>query len=130
MKYRGNLQETMASVLKRHRLTFKYETDKLSYVVPAVTVELGVEFSVELKRGQTVGVFIVEHFTHNRMTALAAVKEQQPDLDIRIIFSNPEATLINSHTTYGEWCDERGIQWAQARYRAEIKSVIERWIRE
>ena len=130
MKYRGSMQEKLAACLKRHKLTFSYELYAVPYVIPAVTQYLKTEFAVECKDGHLMNIFMAEHFTLGRMRELELVKDQQPHLDIRIIFSNPEATLLNSITTYSEWCDERGILWAQARYKSEIKSVVERWIYE
>jgi hypothetical protein len=43
---------------------------------------------------------------------MLAVKAQNPDLDIRMVFQNPYLTLTKrSKTTYAAWCDKHGIAW-------------------
>jgi hypothetical protein len=41
------------------------------------------------------------------------VREQYPDLDIRIIFSNSKSKIYKgSPTSYADWCNKHGIQFA------------------
>ena len=43
----------------------------------------------------------------------AAIKEQRPDLDIRLLFQNAYNKLRKgAKMTYAEWCDKHGITWA------------------
>ena len=45
---------------------------------------------------------------------LLAVKEAHPDLDIRMVFSNPKSPINKgSKTTYADWCDKHGIPWCK-----------------
>jgi hypothetical protein len=40
------------------------------------------------------------------------IKKQQPHIDIRFAFQNPNAKLSKkSQTTYGEWCDRHEFKW-------------------
>lgn len=51
-----------------------------------------------------------------------AVRAAYPDLDIRFVFDNPRRTLSKkSKTTYGMWCDEHAIPYAE-------KYVPQSWI--
>ena len=41
------------------------------------------------------------------------IKAQHPNLDIRFVFSNPQAKITKgSKTTYAMWCDKQGFKWA------------------
>lgn len=52
------------------------------------------------------------------------IKFQHPELDIRFVFSNPNAKLgKGSKTTYAQWCDKNGFKWA-------AKDVPLAWIKE
>lgn len=45
-----------------------------------------------------------------------AIKRQNPDLDIRFVFSNPNAKLNKgSKTTYADWCDRYGFKYSKKR---------------
>lgn len=47
-----------------------------------------------------------------------------PGVDIRMVFSNPNAHLNKkSLTTYAEWCDKNGIKWCSS------KDIPEEWLR-
>jgi predicted nuclease of restriction endonuclease-like RecB superfamily len=45
---------------------------------------------------------------------IKAVKEQNPELDIRMVFQTPYNRISKrSKTTYAQWCDRLGIPWCQ-----------------
>ena len=40
------------------------------------------------------------------------VKEQHPELDLRMVFQNPFNKISKkSKTTYAQWCDKHDIKW-------------------
>lgn len=41
------------------------------------------------------------------------IKHHHPHLDIRFVFSNPQAKLRASKTTYAEWCTKNGFKFAK-----------------
>jgi hypothetical protein len=43
---------------------------------------------------------------------MLAVKEQNPDLDIRYVFQAPNNKIPETGQTYAEWASSNGIQWA------------------
>lgn len=47
---------------------------------------------------------------------LLAVREQNPSLEIRLLFQNAKTRLARgSKTTYGQWADRNGFSWDQSR---------------
>ena len=52
------------------------------------------------------------------------VKEQNPELDIRLVFQSAKSKLRKgSKTTYADYCDKHGIRWAE-------KIIPQAWIDE
>lgn len=46
---------------------------------------------------------------------ILAVREQHPELDIRMVFHRPASRISRrSATTYGSWCERKGIQYCAA----------------
>jgi hypothetical protein len=57
---------------------------------------------------------------------MAAVIEQNPDLDIRMLFMRNNPITKTSKTKYSDWCDKRGIKY----HISANGSVPEEWIAE
>ena len=50
------------------------------------------------------------------------IKEQHPELDIRIVFQSARTKIRKgSKTSYGDFCDKHGIPWAE-------KYIPESWL--
>ena len=53
-----------------------------------------------------------------------AIREQRPDLDIRLLFQNAFNKLRKgAKMTYAEWCDKNGITWAH-------KTMPREWLKK
>lgn len=51
-------------------------------------------------------------FTPEDRRKMLAVKKDNPDLDIRMVFQAPFNKINKrSKTTYAAWCEKHGIQW-------------------
>jgi hypothetical protein len=78
-----------------------------------------------------VGPFIIEvkgYFDTDDRKKMVLLKEQSPDLDIRLLFQRATNKLgKNSPTTYAKWCDDHGIKWAECGKEGRIPAE---WIAE
>lgn len=109
VRYRSGLESRTAQYLKKHKVKFKYETFKVQWqdlrfrtYTPDFVLPNGIII-------ETKGRFIPSDRVKHLM-----VKEQHPELDIRFVFSNPNAKLSKgSKSTYGDWCDKYGFQYAK-----------------
>lgn len=84
----------------------QYETDKLKYqVTHTYNPDWKIKDGVYL---ETKGLFkAADRAKHLH------IKEQHPEITIYLVFQNPNNRLSRvSKTTYGEWCDKHGIEWA------------------
>lgn len=86
-----------------------FEQYKLKYIVPEREATYTPDFL--LKNGvliESKGIFDVEDRKKHLL-----IREQHPELDIRFVFSSSRAKLYKgSKTTYAEWCDKYGFQFA------------------
>lgn len=63
-------------------------------------------------------------FQSSDRSKLRLIKQQYPDLDIRIVFAKPHTKIgRKSETTYAMWADRVGIPWAE-------KDIPRSWLKE
>lgn len=118
--YRSGFEDKVITVLKDASIPFTYEKHKINYEIPSSQhvytpdVVLANNIIVELK-----GLFESEDRKKHLL-----VKEQYPNLDIRFVFQNSKNKLYKgSKTSYGDWCDKNGIQYAD-------KLIPPSWLKE
>ena len=119
MHYRSELEERTAKYLRSLKVKFTYEKMKIKWqdlryrtYTPDFVLDNGIII-------ETKGRFIPsDRSKHLR------IREQHPDLDIRFIFSNPNARLYKgSKSTYASWCEKYGFKYAKEKIPVE-------WIKE
>lgn len=117
--YRSGLEVKVADELAEQGVAFHYEPPgwviyqkphsryKPDFVLPnGIIVE-------------TKGQFLSSDRSKHKL-----IKAQNPDLDIRFVFSNSRTRLgKKSSTTYGMWCERLGFQYAD-------KSIPQSWLTE
>lgn len=60
------------------------------------------------------------YFPSEDRTKMRRVKEQHPDLDIRIVLARPKTRIAKkSKTTYAMWCERHGFPWAEGSVPAD-----------
>jgi len=119
MRFRSGLEKRTANYLRKLKVKFHYEKLKILWqdlrqktYTPDFVLENGIII-------ETKGRFISSDRTKHLM-----VKQQHPELDIRFVFSNPNAKLYKgSKKSYGDWCEKNGFLYAK-----EIIPI--KWIKE
>lgn len=107
--YRSMFEVKIANTLKENNIEFEYEPCYVHYVLSGKYVP-----DFQLPNG-----ILIE--TKGRLTPadrrkMIAVRQQNPELDIRFVFQNARQRLSNKSKksdTYGEWAERLGYQWAQ-----------------
>ena len=106
MVFRSKLEERVADLLCELGVDYEYESTTIPYVIrhnytPDFLLPNGVYL-------ETKGYWEAED-----RRKIKAVKEQNPELDIRMVFQSPYNTISkNSKTTYAKWCEKHNIPWA------------------
>lgn len=105
MAFRSRLEEKVADLLVELGVKYEYECSKVPYTIshmycPDFVLPNGV--ILECKG----------YWDSADRKKIKSVKEQNPDLDLRMIFQAPYNTISKkSKTTYAKWCDKNNILW-------------------
>jgi predicted small secreted protein len=99
---KSGLEEVVYNYLNKVKVNFIYEGMKIVYFQPEIKKTYKPDFPIK-------GSFIIETkgaFNSADRKKMKLVKQQNPDLDIRFIFSNSKNKIgKKSQTTYGKWCE-------------------------
>lgn len=119
--FRSGLEDTVsASLFARGVSDFTYEEHTLRYLVPSRTARYTPDFC--LPNGivvETKGRWLPED-----RQKIELVLKQYPELELRLVFSNPRAKIQpSSKTTYAMVCEKLGIQFA-------AKDIPTAWLEE
>jgi hypothetical protein len=119
--FRSGLEDKVAGELDLASVPYTYESFKITYEVPARLAKYTPDFRL-LGNGiivETKGQFVTADRQKHRL-----IKEQNPNLDIRFVFSRSGTRISKqSQTTYAMWCETQGFLYAD-------KSIPQTWIDE
>lgn len=119
--YKSGFEAKIAEQIDSVNLSAKsiYETTIVKYIIPARDAKYTVDWTLPN------GILIESkgRWTREDRKKHLLVKQQHPELDIRIIFQSAKTKISKgSPTTYGAFCDKHGIQWAE-------KNIPESWLK-
>lgn len=118
--FRSGLELKVAAQLESKGIKFEYEQWKIPYVIPASNHHYQPDFL--LPNGifvETKGLFDADDRKKHLL-----IREQMPELDIRIVFSSSRSKLYKgSPTSYAEWAEKHNILFADKLIPAE-------WLKE
>lgn len=118
--FRSGLEEVIAEQIARQGLPVAFESVKIRYTKPVTPSKYTPDFI--LPNGiivETKGRFQTADRQKHKL-----IKDQNPDLDLRFVFSNSRQKISKgSKTTYGMWCDKYGFKYAD-------KYIPQEWLDE
>jgi hypothetical protein len=106
--FRSGFEKVIAEDMIEKKVDFAYEDKVIMYVVPAATRKYIPDFT--LPNG-----IIVEakgRWTLDDRKKIILVMEQNPKLDLRMLFQRDQVLNKGSKTKYSAWCDKRNIPYA------------------
>jgi hypothetical protein len=121
--YRSKFELTFANKLKELGLKAEYESEKIHYIQPEKVRMYNPDWTIRK------GIYIETkgRFTATDRAKMLFVIKSNPFITFYMIFQNSNVTLSKvSKTTYGQWCDKNGIEWA------DIKNITKwsKWFNE
>lgn len=119
---RSGLEKKVAEYLDKTGVGYEYETVKISYTVPERVHTYTPDFI--LPNG--IITEVKGRFTPADRKKMSLVIEQNPDLDIRMLFMVNNRLSRTSKTTYVDWCAKRNIK-CHVSSKGEIP---EAWLKE
>ena len=107
--YRSGFEHKVSQQLNEAKVKFEYETTVIDYIKPQTNHTYTIDFT--LPNGilvETKGRWVLEDRKKHLL-----IKEQHPELDIRLVFQNSKGKIRKgSKTTYADFCDKNEIIWA------------------
>jgi hypothetical protein len=106
-KYRSKFEAGVAASLEQRNLPFSYEPIVLDYVIQA-------KYTPDLVLSNGIVVELKGFFSAQDRRKMLCVKEQHPELDIRMCFQNAKDKISRAKKsiTYGAWATRHGFKWA------------------
>ena len=117
---RSGLEDVICQELRSRGIPYKYEELTLTYVQP----EKKRKYTPDIVLENGIVVEIKGRWVTADRQKIAMVKEQYPEMDLRMVFSNSKTKLSKiSKTTYGDYCNKLGIPYAD-------RMIPDSWINE
>ena len=104
MKFRSGLEERLAKSLDKQNIPYLYECQKFDYVTAS-------KYTPDFFLPNGVVLEAKGFFAPQDRRKIKAIKEQHPDLDLRLVFQRNNLLSKKSKSTYGDWADKLGIPW-------------------
>lgn len=104
--YRSGLEDKVSKQLEGKGISFDYEIWKIPYTIPESYHIYTPDFLLPN------GIFIETKglWDSDDRKKHLLIREQYPELDIRLVFSSSRSKLYKgSKTSYAEWCEKHGI---------------------
>jgi len=105
MGFRSKLEEKVADLLFELGVDYEYETNKIAY-------EIQHHYLPDFILPNGTILECKGWWRADDRRKIKTIKEQNPDVDIRMVFQSPYNKISKqSKTTYAQWCDRHKIPW-------------------
>jgi hypothetical protein len=104
-KYRSKLEERLATLLTTLGISYEYESEKVSYTIQH-------NYTPDFVLPNHTYLEAKGYWDAADRRKILAVKKDNPDMDLRMVFQSPYNTISKkSKTTYAMWCEKHNIPW-------------------
>ena len=104
-KFRSKLEEKVADLLFHLDVNYEYETTKIAYTIPH-------NYCPDFILPNGIILECKGYWDAADRRKIKSVKEQNLDIDLRMVFQSPFNTITKkSKTTYAQWCEKHDIPW-------------------
>ena len=105
-KYKSGLEKRFAELCFKNGVKAEYEKTRFKFV------KVG-HYTPDWKINDKLYVETKGYFSPSNRGNLLSFREQHPDVEIFLVFGQPENRLTKkSKTTYAAWCEQHGFRWA------------------
>ena len=118
-KYRSKLEARVAKGLPK---AVTYESAKLVYYVPSPERNYNPDFTFLKSNGQPMYIEVKGYFRYEDQVKMKAVKECNPEADIRLVFGS-KGKLPRRKMTNLEWAEKHGFPCA-------VGAIPKEWLGE
>ena len=106
-RFRSKLEKSIADLLDELKIDYEFESTKLAYTIDHHYTP---DFILPNKH---VVLEAKGYWSPADRRKILAVKRDNPDMDIRMVFQHPYNTISKkSKTTYAQYCERHEIPWS------------------
>ena len=121
-KYKSRFEQNVASLLRKKKIKFGYETTKFSFVQPAKDRTYTPDFELPLSN---TFVECKGKLTKEDRDKLIWARSQNPDLRLVLLFMRANNFIRKgSKTRYKDWATENNFEWADWETGTNVKELI------
>lgn len=115
--FRSGFEHIVSEIFESNNLETAYEAEKIRYTQPATEHKYTPDFTVVTPSGKKIYLETKGRWVAADMKKMKLIKEQHPDLDIRIVFQDSAKKITKaSKTTYGDRATKLGYKWCDMKY--------------
>ena len=104
-KFRSGLEEKVATLMDTLGVSYEYESTLVPYIIQH-------NYTPDFLLPSGIFLECKGYWDPEDRRKIKAVKEQNPYLDIRMVFQTPYNRINKkSKTTYAQWCEKHDIKW-------------------
>ena len=104
-KFRSQLEKRIATLLTTLGVSYEYESEKVAYTIQH-------HYTPDFVLPNHTVLEAKGYWDPADRRKILAVKKDNPDLDLRMVFQAPYNTISKkSKTTYAQWCEKHDIPW-------------------
>tara|TARA_R100001463_G_scaffold10682_9_gene30854 strand:+ start:747 stop:1100 length:354 start_codon:yes stop_codon:yes gene_type:complete len=105
MAFRSGLEEKVADLMVELGVKYEYESTKVPY-------EIQHNYTPDFLLPNGIYLECKGYWEAADRRKIKAVKEQHPEIDLRMVFQTPYNKISKgSKTTYAQWCEKHNIPW-------------------
>jgi len=117
---RSGFEKTFSRSLRDHSIRFKYEPFTIPYVLKSDYIP---DFALTKKDGSDMLIETKGYLKPSDRRKLKAVKDQHPEMDIRIVFQQDNFLTKTKKSRYSDWAIKNG-------FKCSIGFIPKEWIKE
>ena len=123
VKVRSKLEAKFANVLNDLSVEWLYEVSKVKYKIPETDHTYTVDFTTKNGQLWEIKGYLSDYTERNKYVLL---KKQNPDLDLRFVFDNPNKLCGGTKMTHSAWAIKNGFPYCSINDVDTIKA----WAKE
>lgn len=120
---RSRLEEKFETLLQDYEVDYGYEVTKIPYTIPESQHNYIVDFTI--LNGVLIEVkgYLSDHKERYKYVLL---KQQNPGLDLRFVFDNPNKLCGGTKMTHAKWAEKYNFKYCSIKDTEQIKA----WLNE
>jgi hypothetical protein len=108
-RLRSGFEAKCKKCLDENKAQYEYESDKIPYTVPTTIKNYIPDFKVTTRTGKTIFIEAKGRWLAQDYQKLKMVKQQNPEIDLRMVFMRDNPIRKGSQTTYSKRAAKLGI---------------------